>query len=81
MVVLRVTLRHITTEAVLAELRRNKGLRRLIGIEQKPAFPALEHPRFLDVLGRAASLATRRVFDEMIQRSGLAVADLGGYCR
>src|SRR5262249_50660728 len=32
-VVLRVALRHVTTEAVLAELRRNEGLRRLIGIE------------------------------------------------
>ena len=34
-VVLRVALRHITTEAVLAELRRNEGLRRLIGIESE----------------------------------------------
>src|SRR4051812_24556317 len=35
-VVLRVALRHVTTEAVLAELRRDEGLRRLIGIESGP---------------------------------------------
>jgi hypothetical protein len=34
-VVLRVALRHITTEAVLAELCRNEGLRRVIGIESE----------------------------------------------
>ena len=38
-VVLRVALRHITTEAVLAELRRNEGLRRLIGIESEAGVP------------------------------------------
>ena len=38
-VVLRVALRHITTEAVLAELRRNEGLRRLIGIESESGVP------------------------------------------
>src|SRR3954454_18118219 len=38
-VVLRVALRHITTEAVLAELRRNEGLRRLIGIDSEEAVP------------------------------------------
>jgi hypothetical protein len=32
-VVLRIALRQVTTEAVLAELRRNEGLRRIIGIE------------------------------------------------
>ena len=38
-VVLRVALRHITTEAVLAELRRNEGLRRVIGIESERGVP------------------------------------------
>jgi hypothetical protein len=38
-VVLRVALRHITTEAALAELRRNEGLRRLIGIESEAGMP------------------------------------------
>ena len=36
-VVLRVALRHLTTEATLAELRRNEGLRRIIGIESEAA--------------------------------------------
>src|SRR5271156_2954451 len=38
-VVLRVVLRHITTEAVLAELRRNAGLRALIGIDSEAGVP------------------------------------------
>src|SRR3954463_3546458 len=38
-VVLRVALRHSTTEAVLGELRRNEGLRRLIGIESEAGVP------------------------------------------
>jgi hypothetical protein len=38
-IVLRVVLRHITTEAVLAELRRNAGLRALIGIDSEAGVP------------------------------------------
>src|SRR5262245_43813099 len=38
-VVLRVVLRHIATEAVLAELRRNAGLRVLIGIGSEAGVP------------------------------------------
>lgn len=38
-VVLRVALGHVTTEAVLAELRRNEGLRRLIGIASELGVP------------------------------------------
>src|SRR5277367_7145959 len=38
-VVLRVALRHVTTEAVLAELRRNEALRRLIGIPSEERVP------------------------------------------
>jgi len=38
---LRIALRHVTTEAVLAELRRNQGLRRLIGIESEAGVPKL----------------------------------------
>ena len=42
-VVLRVVLRHVTTEAVLGELRRNDGLRRLIGIDSRsPRAQAVE---------------------------------------
>ena len=42
-VVLRVALRHITTEAVLAELRRNEGLRRIIGMSRKRRTQQVEH--------------------------------------
>src|SRR5277367_3218741 len=38
-VVLRVALRHITTEAMLGELRRNEGLRQLLGIESEAGVP------------------------------------------
>jgi hypothetical protein len=52
-VVLRVALRHITTEAVLAELRRNAGLRRVIGIESESGVPKKWNmSRFEEVLGR-----------------------------
>src|SRR3954471_22142955 len=50
-VVLRVALRHITTEAVLGELRRNEGLRRLIGIASERGVPnKWNMSRFEDVL-------------------------------
>src|SRR5215470_5594271 len=52
-VVLRVALRHVTTEAVLAELRRNEGLRRLIGIASESAVPNKWNiSRFEEVLGQ-----------------------------
>jgi hypothetical protein len=51
-VVLRVALRHITTEAALAELRRNEGLRHLIGIESESGVPHKWNlSRFEEVLG------------------------------
>jgi Transposase domain (DUF772)/Transposase DDE domain len=78
-VVLRVALRHTTTEAVLAALRRNEGLRRLLGIESEAGVP---HPwnmsRFEDVLGREPHRTLlKEVFNVLIQRLGVAVADLG----
>src|SRR5262245_52805363 len=52
-VVLRVALRHVTTEDMLAELRRNEGLRRLIGIASETAVPKpWNMSRFEDVLGQ-----------------------------
>src|SRR5262245_5367316 len=52
-VVLRVALRHTTTEAALAELARNEGLRRLIGIESEQGVPKKWNmSRFEEVLGR-----------------------------
>jgi Transposase DDE domain/Transposase domain (DUF772) len=78
-VVLRVALRHITTEAVLAELRRNEGLRRLIGIESEEGVPKPWNiSRFEEVLGREPHRTLlKEVFDVLIRRLGLAVADLG----
>jgi hypothetical protein len=76
---LRITLRHTTIEATLAELTRNEGLRRLIGIEREEDVPqSWNISRFLDVLGREPHLSElRRIFDAMVQRLGVAVPDLG----
>jgi Transposase DDE domain/Transposase domain (DUF772) len=78
-VVLRVALRHVTTEAVLAELRRNEGLRRLIGIESEAGVPKPWNiSRFEEVLGqRPHRELLKEVFDVMIRRLGTVVADLG----
>src|SRR4029079_5574800 len=52
-VVLRVVLRHVTTEAVLGELRRNDGLRALIGIDSEHDVPKPWNiSRFEDTLGQ-----------------------------
>ena len=78
-VVLRIVLRHITTEAVLAELRRNEGLRRLIGIESERGVPKKWNiSRFEDVLGKEPHRThLKEIFNVLIQRLGLAVAELG----
>jgi hypothetical protein len=78
-VVLRVALRHITTEAVLGELRRNAGLRRLIGIESEARVPKPWNiSRFEEVLGQEPHRSLlKAVFDVLIRRLGTAVADLG----
>ena len=78
-VVLRVALRHVTTEAVLAELRRNEGLRRLIGIESEAGVPKPWNiSRFEDVLGQEPHRTLlKEIFDVLIQRLGVVVADLG----
>ena len=78
-VVLRVALRHITTEAVLAELRRNEGLRRIIGIESENGVPhKWNMSRFEDVLGQEPHRThLKTIFNVLIERLGLAVADLG----
>jgi Transposase DDE domain/Transposase domain (DUF772) len=78
-VVLRVALRHVTTEAVLAELRRNEGLRRLIGIESEDGVPRPWNlSRFEEALGREPHRTLlKEVFDVLIRRLGAAVPDLG----
>jgi hypothetical protein len=78
-IVLRIVLRHVTTEAVLAELRRNEGLRRLIGIESEAGVPKpWNMSRFEEVLGQEPHRTLlKEIFDVLIQRLGIAVADLG----
>jgi hypothetical protein len=78
-VVLRVALRHVTTEAVLAELRRNEGLRRLIGIDSEAGVPKKWNlSRFEDVLGQEPHRTLlKEIFHVLITRLGVTVADLG----
>lgn len=72
-------LRHPFTESTLAELRRNEGLCRVIGIDspqQVPTPPAMS--RFLAVLGRPEFRALMRaMFDTLVRQLGQAVPDLG----
>jgi hypothetical protein len=76
---LRVALRHVTTEAMLGELRRNEGLRRLIGIESEAGVPKPWNiSRFEEVLGQEPHRSLlKEVFNALIQRLGPAIADLG----
>jgi hypothetical protein len=78
-VVLRVALRHTTTEAVLAELRRNGDLRRLIGIAAENDVPKPWNiSRFEEVLGQDPHRTyLKEIFNVLIQRLGVAVSDLG----
>jgi hypothetical protein len=78
-VLLRILLRHVSFEAVLAELRRNAGLRALIGIASEQAVPkAWNVSRFLEVLGQEPHRThLREMFAEMVQRLGQVVPDLG----
>jgi len=78
-IVLGVALRHLTTEAMLDELRRNEGLRRLIGIESEAGVPnKWNMSRFEDVLGQEPHRTLlKEVFNVLIQRLGVAVVDLG----
>ena len=76
---LKLALRHVTTEACLAELKRNEGLRRVIGMESEEDVPkAWNMSRFEDVLGEQPHRTLlKEVFATMIQRLGIAVLDLG----
>lgn len=78
-VLLRVALRHLTTEAVLAELHRNEGLRRIVGIESEERVPKKWNmSRFEETLGQEPHRTLlKEVFNRLIQRLGVAVADLG----
>jgi len=78
-VVLRVALRHTTTEAVLDELRRNGDLRRLIGIASEKDVPnSWNISRFEEVLGQEPHRTyLKEIFNVLIQHLGVAVSDLG----
>jgi hypothetical protein len=78
-VVLSIACRHPNTEACLDELRRNSGLRALIGIESESQVPKKWNmSRFLDTLGQEPHRTLlKEVFNAMIQRLGLVVPDLG----
>src|SRR3954470_24116796 len=69
-VVLRVILRHISTEAVLGELRRNAGLRALIGLDSEAAVPKPWNiSRFEDALGREPHRSLlKAIFNGLIKR-------------
>lgn len=77
--VLTAALRHPTTEACLAELRRNEGLRRVIGIESEDKVPKKWNiSRFQEVLGQEPHRTlAKEAFQAMARRLGAAVPDLG----
>jgi hypothetical protein len=66
---LRIALRHVSIEATLAELGRNEGLRRLIGIEREEGVPkSWNISRFLDTLGREPHASElRRIFNANLE--------------
>lgn len=76
---LTIALRHSGIEACLGELGRNAGLRGLIGIESEGQVPKKWNvSRFLEVLGSEPHRTLlQEVFDAMVGRLGLVVADLG----
>lgn len=78
-VVLSIACRHLDMEACLAELRRNEGLRRLLGIESEARVPhGWNMSRFIAVLGEEPHCTLLQgVFNDLIRRLGEAVPDLG----
>lgn len=78
-VVLTVALRHPSTEACLAELKRNEPLRRLIGIESEDQVPSKWNlSRFEQTLGEEPHRShLKRIFQTLMGRLGAVVPDLG----
>jgi hypothetical protein len=77
--VLSIACRHQHLESCLDELRRNAGLRQLIGIESEERVPSKWNmSRFQDSLGEEPHRTLlKEVFNVMIQRLGEVVPDLG----
>lgn len=76
---LKIMLRHPTTEACLAELQRNEHLRRLIGIHSEKEVPkAWNMSRFEEVLGQEPhNTLLKEIFQKQIGTLGEVVPDLG----
>jgi hypothetical protein len=76
---LQIAVRHAHAEAMLAELKRNPAVRKLIGIEDEVQVPnGYNVSRFLAVLGQEPHRSElHRIFDAMVQKLGMVVADLG----
>jgi len=76
---LTAALRHPSFQSCLDELGRNEGLRRTIGIESEEQVPKKWNiSRFQEVLGEEPHRTlAKEAFDQMTQRLGQAVPDLG----
>lgn len=76
---LKIMLRHPHTEACLAELRRNEGLRRLIGIASEEGVPkGWNMSRFEEVLGQEPHRTLlKEIFNQQVRTLGEVVPDLG----
>jgi hypothetical protein len=76
---LSIVLRHHTMDACLEELQRNPALRLLVGIEDEEDVPKPHNmSRFAATLGEEPHLSLLRgIFDDLVQRLGKAVPDLG----
>jgi hypothetical protein len=76
---LKIILRHQTTEACLAELQRNEGLRRLLGIDSEAGVPhGWNMSRFEETLGEEPhSTLLKQIFNQTTQRLSDVVPDLG----
>lgn len=76
---LATALRHPTLEACLAELRRNPGLRRLIGIRSEDGVPKKWNlSRFQEVLGQEPHLThLKAMFNDVLGKLASGVPDLG----
>jgi hypothetical protein len=77
--ILRIALRHVFLEDCLAELRRNAGLRQLIGIHHESQVPCKWNmSRFEETLGQEPHRTLlKEVFNVLVQRLAAAVPDLG----
>lgn len=76
---LTIGLRHPTIESCLGELRRNEGLRRVIGIESEDRVPnKWNMSRFVRVLGQEPHWTLlREITEEMVKTLTSVVNDLG----